>query len=201
VVRLFALALAACCSLQPEITLAQDAAKQLVGTWKLTSEFMKLEGGDTFQAFGPNPKGRLVLTSDGHMIIIITRSGRGPAKNLDEKAALLDSMLAYSGKYTIEGDRITNRIDMSWNEIFTGALQTQTRFFSVEGDTLVLRTGLIASAVRPGQRGGKHSHLGTRALRARIQPTYLFWHAQSTQCRPAPGPCGRPRVSWPVLAT
>jgi hypothetical protein len=61
-------------------------------------------------------------------------------------------MLAYSGKYTIDGNQITNRIDMSWNEVFTGARQIQTRFFSIEGDKLVLRTGLIASAVRPGQK-------------------------------------------------
>ena len=150
--RLFALALAACCYLQPENALAQDAAKQLVGTWKLTSVLTKFDRGGTVEPFGPNPKGRLVLTSDGHWIIIITRANRGPAKNSDEKAALLDSMLAYSGKYTIDGDRITNRIDMSWNEIFTGALQIQTRFFSVAGDKLVLRTGLIASSIRPGQK-------------------------------------------------
>jgi hypothetical protein len=151
-VRLFALALAACFYLQPEITLAQDAAKQLVGTWKLISAPTKSEGGDTIDAFGPNPKGRLVLTSDGHMIVIITRADRGPAKNSDEKAALLDSMLAYSGKYTIDGDRIINRVDISHTEIFQGALQVQTRFFSVEGDKLVLRTGLIASSFRPGQK-------------------------------------------------
>jgi hypothetical protein len=151
-VRVFTLAVATYCYLYSGITFAQDAAKQLVGTWKLTSELMKLEEGDTLQAFGPNPKGRLVLTSDGHWMILITRADRAPAKTSDEKAALLDSMLAYSGKYTIDGDRITNRIDMSWNEIFTGVRQVQTRFFSVEDDKLVLRTGLIASAVRPGQK-------------------------------------------------
>ena len=73
-VRFFALALAACFYLQPGITFAQDAAKQLVGTWKLTSAPSKFDGGDTIEGFGPNPKGRLVLTSDGHWIIIITRA-------------------------------------------------------------------------------------------------------------------------------
>jgi len=151
-VRVFALALAACFYLQPGITFAQDAAKQLVGTWKLTSAPSKFDGGDTNEGFGPNPKGRLVLTSDGHFIVIITRADRAPAKNSDEKAALLDSMLAYSGKYTIDGDRIMTRVDISHTEIFSGALQIQTRFFSVEGDKLVLSTGLIASSFRPGQK-------------------------------------------------
>src|SRR5215469_14229391 len=151
-VRVFALALAACFYLQPGITFAQDAAKQLVGTWKLTSAPSTFDAGDTIEGFGPNPKGRLVITSEGHWIVIITRADRGPAKNSDEKAALLDSMLAYSGKYTIDGDRIMTRVDISHTEIFSGALQIQTRFFSVEGDKLVLRTGLIPSSIRPGQK-------------------------------------------------
>jgi hypothetical protein len=140
------------CYFQPGFVLAQDAPKTHVGVWKLISSFTKFDGGETVETFGANPKGRLVLTADGHWIIIITRANRYAAKNSEEKAALLDSMLAYSGKYTVEGDRITNRVDVSWNEIFTAALQIQTRFFSVEGDQLVLRTGLIASAVRPGQK-------------------------------------------------
>jgi len=118
----------------------------------LEANLSALEVRWVVEGFGPNPKGRLVITSDGHWIVIITRSDRSPAKNSDDKAALLDSMLAYSGRYTIDGDRITNRIDITHNEIFTGALQNQTRFFSVEGDKLVLRTGLMASSFRPGQK-------------------------------------------------
>jgi len=118
----------------------------------LEANLSALEVRWVVEGFGPNPKGRLVITSDGHWIVIITRSDRSPAKNSDEKAALLDSMLAYSGRYTIDGDRITNRIDITHNEIFTGALQNQARFFSVEGDKLVLRTGLMASSFRPGQK-------------------------------------------------
>jgi hypothetical protein len=41
---------------------------------------------------------------------------------------------------------------MSWNEIYTGANQNQTRFFNIQGDTLTIRTPEIASAVRPGQK-------------------------------------------------
>jgi hypothetical protein len=59
-------------------------------------------------------------------------------------------MIANSGKYTIEGDKIRIRTDMSSNEI--GANQEQTRFFKIEGDRLALRTPEIASAVLPGKR-------------------------------------------------
>jgi len=92
-----------------------------------------------------------VLTADGHWIIVLTGADRRIAKTTDEKAALLDSMLAYSGEYVVDGDRIVTHVEMSSNEIYTGPNQDQTRFFQIEGDRLTLRTPAIASAVRPGQ--------------------------------------------------
>ncbi|MGB7835110.1 MAG: lipocalin-like domain-containing protein, partial [Xanthobacteraceae bacterium] len=92
----------------------------------------------------------LVLTPDSHWIIILTGANRKPAKTIEEKATLLDSILAYSGKYTVEGDKITTHVDMSSNEIYTGANQDQTRFFRIEGNKLTIRTPEIVSAVRPG---------------------------------------------------
>jgi hypothetical protein len=132
------------------VALADDVAKQLVGTWKLTTWVVQVIGEDTREPYGPNPKGRLVLTREGHWILVITGANRRPANTTDEKAALLDSMIANSGKYTIEGDKIRIRTDMSSNEI--GANQEQTRFFKIEGDRLALRTPEIASAVLPGKR-------------------------------------------------
>jgi Lipocalin-like domain len=149
---ILAFVFATCCLFRTEFSFADDAAKQLAGTWKVVSLITRFDGGDAVEPFGPNPKGRLILTPEGYWIIIQTRASRGPAKNLEEKAALLDSMLAYSGKYTIEGDRMTIRVDMSWNEIYTGANQIQTRFFNIEGDKLTIRTPEIVSAVRPGQK-------------------------------------------------
>ena len=149
---ILALGLAACCLLRSGLSLADDAARQLVGTWKVVSLITRFDGGDAVEPFGPNPKGRLVLTPEGDWINILTKADRGPARNAEEKAALLDSMLAYSGKYTVEGNRMVIRVDMSWNEIYAGANQNQTRFFSMEGDRLIVRSPEIASAVRPGQK-------------------------------------------------
>jgi hypothetical protein len=61
-------------------------------------------------------------------------------------------VLAYSGVYTVEGNKITTHVDMSSNEIYTGANQNQTRFFRIEGDKLTLRTPEIVGAVRPGKK-------------------------------------------------
>jgi hypothetical protein len=118
----------------------------------LVSWLTKFDGGETVEPYGPNAKGRLVLTPDGRWIIMLTGANREPAKSVEEKAALLDSMLAYSGAYTVEADQITTHVEMSSNEIYTGANQNQTRFFRLEGDRLTLRTPEIVSAVRVGQR-------------------------------------------------
>jgi hypothetical protein len=150
--RILALFFASCCLFWTGLSFADDAAKQLAGTWKVVSLVTRFDGGDAVEPFGPNPKGRLVLTPEGHWMIILTGANRGPAKGLEEKAGLLDSMLAYSGKYTIEGNRMMIQVDMSWNEIYSGANQNQTRFFTVEGDKLTIRSPEIVSAVRPGQK-------------------------------------------------
>ena len=45
-VRLLAFALATYCYLQPGLALAQDAAKQLAGSWKLNTWTIQIIGGD-----------------------------------------------------------------------------------------------------------------------------------------------------------
>ena len=65
-------------------------------------------------------------------------------------AALLKSLTVYTGKFTIDGDKLTTDVDLSWNEILTGT--SQVRFFKLEGDRLSIRTAELASAVLPGRR-------------------------------------------------
>lgn len=132
---------------------ADDNVKALVGTWNLTGWTLRVVGEtEDKEPFGPNPKGRLVMSPEGYWMVIITGANRHPAKNAEEKLALFDSVLAYSGKYTIEGDKITIRVDMSGNEVFTGPNQVQTRFFKLEGDKLIIRTPEIDSAALPGKK-------------------------------------------------
>jgi len=150
--RFLALALFAYCLAQSGIAGAQDAAKQLVGTWKLTAFYNKFDGGDPEEPFGPNPKGRLVVTSDGFWLVIISGENRKPASNNDERAALLNSLVSYTGKYTIDGDKITTNVDISWNEFYTGPNRQQVRFFRLDGDKLTIRSPVrCCSANRPGQ--------------------------------------------------
>src|ERR1700738_787484 len=93
--------LAALASMAPAAW-ADESAKLLAGTWKLTGWTLRVVGEtEEKEPFGPNPKGRLVMTPDGYWIVMITGADRHPAKTAEEKVALFDSVLAYSGKFTI----------------------------------------------------------------------------------------------------
>lgn len=134
------------------VVFADDVSRQLVGTWKLGSWIVQVIGEGSREPFGPNTTGRMVITPDGYLVNVLVGANRRPAKTVDEKAALLDSLLAYTGKYTVEGDKITVKVDMSSSEIYTGANQDQMRYFKLDGDTLTFRTPEIASAALPGKK-------------------------------------------------
>ena len=47
-------------------------------------------------------------------------------------------MFAYTGLYRVEGDRLTTRVEVAWNEAWTGT--DQTRIFRLESDKLYIET-------------------------------------------------------------
>jgi hypothetical protein len=149
-VRLLAFALAAYCYLQPGLASAEDTARQLAGSWKLNSWTIQIIGGEVTEPFGPNPKGRVVFTPDGFVTFLIVAANRKPGFSDADSAALLKTLMAYTGKFTIDGDKFTTKVDISWSELFTGT--DQVRFVKLEGDKLTIRTAEQASAVYPGKR-------------------------------------------------
>jgi hypothetical protein len=149
-VRLVAFALAAWCCLQPGFPLAEDTAKQLTGSWKLSSWTIQIIGGEASEPFGPNPKGRAVFTPDGYVAFVIVAANRKPAANDTESAALLKTLLVYTGKFAIDGDKFTTKVDISGNELLTG--QDQVRYFKLEGERMTIRTAEQVSSVYPGKK-------------------------------------------------
>lgn len=133
--------------------MTNTAPKELIGSWKLTKWVLQVVGStENKPPYGDNPKGRLIVTPQGDFMVIISGAGRKPATSVEEKAALLDSVLAYAGKSTFEDGKITTTVDMSANEVFSGDKAKQTRFYEVTGDKLVIKTPEIMSAVLPGKK-------------------------------------------------
>jgi len=127
-----------------------DDADDLVGVWKLESFSLQVLGGRPTVIFGEHPIGYLILTVEGRMMTIITRADRKPATTVDERAALLGSMVSYTGRYTVEHDRIIIRPDVAWNEIYSGT--EQIRYYTLNGDKLSIRTAEQLSVVLPGKK-------------------------------------------------
>src|SRR6185437_10528878 len=148
--RRLGLAVAVWCCLEPGLAFAQDTARQLAGSWKLTSWTIQIIGEDVTEPFGRNPKGRALITPDGYAAFVIAAADRKPATNDAESAALLKTLMVYTGPFTIENDKLTTKVDISWNELLTG--RDQVRFFKLEGDKLTIRTAEQASAVYPGKK-------------------------------------------------
>ena len=115
----------------------------LIGTWKLVSvKARDLDSGEERDAWGPNPKGYINYGPDGRMIVINARSDRtkpkGVAPTREEAADLFQSVLAYAGRYSVDGDTVTHHVDISWNEAWTGT--DQVRFARFDGDRVHLST-------------------------------------------------------------
>ena len=54
-------------------------------------------------------------------------------------------MIAYSGAYSLEGNKITHKIEVSWNQAWTGT--NQQRFVEVKDDQLIIKTPPIISPI------------------------------------------------------
>jgi Lipocalin-like domain len=107
----------------------------LVGTWKLLSCFMEdIETGERSAIWGEHPNGYIVLTAEGRWIVVQTAEGTTAPQTDDDRAAAFRSMLAYSGRYRTDGDKIVITVDISWDESWNGT--EQIRQYRLQGDRL-----------------------------------------------------------------
>ena len=125
-----------------------DKSSGLVGNWTLISSQV-IAGDQAHDLFGTSPKGYLILTPEGRACAITIAEHRQPGEGDIERAALHRSMLAYTGKYRVEGNDFIITVDASWNEAWNGT--EQRRHFRIEGDRLFIETAPAPSILSPGQ--------------------------------------------------
>ena len=127
----------------------------IVGTWRLQS-FVREEiaTGERQHEIGEKPSGYISYQPDGRMFALLVGDNRakptGTPPTDEEKARLFGTLIAYSGKYAVEGDKATHKIDVSWNQTWTGS--DQVRFFKVNGTTLTITTAVNTNP-RDGREG------------------------------------------------
>jgi len=81
------------------------------------------------------------------MMVIFANPDRKPSaipKATEAEAAeLYRTMVAYAGTYSVEGDKVAHKIDVSWNQAWNGT--SQTRFIDVKDDRLTIKTSAFIS--------------------------------------------------------
>ncbi len=129
-------------------TIADDRDK-LAGNWRLVSFYTEdVQTKQRNNVYGEQPKGYVAFTG-GRFIGIATAEGRKQPQTSEDQAAAFRSMIAYTGKYRVEGDKYITKVDVAWNEGWVGT--EQIRFWRLEGDRLNLTT---APMPNPNVSGG-----------------------------------------------
>ncbi len=117
---------------------AQDRP-QVQGVWRLVAYQIEIQAtGQKEDVMGKNPTGYVIFTPEGRVWFVLTGEGRKPAKTVQERAELLDTLVAYTGTYRIEGDKWITTVEVAWNPAWVGT--EQARSFKVDGDRLSVLT-------------------------------------------------------------
>jgi hypothetical protein len=123
----------------------------LVGAWRLKAAyFVAQETGERLDLLGADPFGYGVFEANGRMIALLTSAGRTPAAAGADLAALFKSMVAYTGRWSIDGEKIVTTVDGAWDPSWVGT--EQVRYYAFDGQTLSIRTAPTEVPAFPGQK-------------------------------------------------
>jgi len=94
----------------------QSSKEQLVGAWTLVSAESVRPDGSRAPAFGPNPRGTMIFSNDGHFTLVQMRAElpKIAANSRDqgtpeENKAIVQGSIAYFGTYSInEPEKVIN---------------------------------------------------------------------------------------------
>jgi hypothetical protein len=107
------------------------------GVYKVSSMTARVDGSEPKAIFGNAPRGFAMFTP-ARVTFLITAEGRKFGRSTEERAALWDTLAAYSGRYRVDGAKFIVTVDVSANEIWNGT--TQVRNWSLEGRRLTITT-------------------------------------------------------------
>jgi hypothetical protein len=119
---------------------------KLVGTWKLVSATSTTSTGVQIDPpYGLSPVGFLTYTGDGRVSALIGYGGRKPLSvgggalaQQEEQAEAFKTFLAYAGRYTLNGEKVTHRIEISSIQNYVG--KDLVRSVKFQGDQITLVT-------------------------------------------------------------
>lgn len=133
---------------------AASTPSPLIGTWHLESFEMRDEEGHVAYPFGRESIGFITYTSDGRMSVQFGSAHRSDLRYDDwlgattaEIDASARAYFAYCGTYEVRGNEVIHRIQASLIPNWIGG--EQLRFWSLDGDTLTIKTPPLRLDGRP----------------------------------------------------
>jgi hypothetical protein len=116
----------------------------------ITAYVVVQETGEWSDIFGSDPQGYIIVAPGGRMMALMTASGRTRASSEADTTALYKSMMAYTGKVSVDGEKFVTTVDMAWDPSWLGT--EQTRYYSLDGDKLRIRTAPHDHPSYPGRK-------------------------------------------------
>jgi hypothetical protein len=116
---------------------AQAAEKgRIVSTWKLVSVvYEDAQTKERTPVLGEHPRGYQIATPERRWLALVTADGRPVPKTDEDRAKALRSMIAYSRRYRVEGDKVITKVEVAWHEAWVGG--EQVRFLRFDGDDIL----------------------------------------------------------------
>jgi len=125
--------------MRPGLADDESDRRDIVGTWRLVSVvYEDAETKERTPVLGEHPKGRQIATADGRWLALVTAEGRKVPQTDADRAQALRTMIAYTGRYRVEGGKVVTKVEAAWNEAWVGG--EQVRSIRFEGDRLFIES-------------------------------------------------------------
>jgi hypothetical protein len=133
-----------------------DDAEKLLGNWRLVSFFAEdVQTKQRNNPYGEHPNGFIGFTP-ARFFAFVPAEDRKTPQTPEEQAASYRTVIAYTGKWRLEGEKFITRVDVAWNPGWVGT--EQIRFWRLEGDNKLFIT--TAPIPIPGSDGSEKMVIG-----------------------------------------
>jgi hypothetical protein len=125
------------------------ANEALLGNWKLVSFYTEdTQTKQRVNAYGEHPTGAIGFTAAGRFFAFATADGRKAAQTPEEQAAAYRTVIAYTGKWRVDGDKFITKVDVSANPALVGS--EQVRYWRIVDGKLHITTAPLPNPNVPG---------------------------------------------------
>jgi Lipocalin-like domain len=121
----------------------------LIGNWKLVSFYtVDSQTRQRTNTYGEHPIGAIGFTPGRRFFAFVTADNREPPQTAEDQVAAFKAMVAYTGKYRVEGDSFITNVDVAPNPALVGA--EQVRFWKIVDGKLHITTAPLPNPNSPG---------------------------------------------------